>query len=284
MSDVATADGHARYVGPGEGPLTVHDVLHLAPYEWLAATLLAGATSCCDFGSGVGYGVDRLARSVTDVIGIEQSATAVAHARATYPERTFFTGDVADRELMQRIGRRFDAVVSLQVIEHVEDWPAMIANMADLVADDGVVAICTRNRRYTYRRYPNHRLTEPSHVIEFTPEVLTFGAAAFFEDVQLIAMQFTGLDIAEAAARMDALPSRLARTKQAIRRQIPDRLYNRLRPPASETPGESFQLSDLLFIPDPDHAALDEAIDLMVVCRNPKPAINPSGGDTARGA
>lgn len=266
--ELAVADGHARYVVSGDA-LGVHDVLHLAPYEWLAG-VLAGAESCCDLGSGTGYGVDRLSRDIGDVLGIEQSPMADQHARETYPERNYRQGDVTDTTLPAEVGRQFDAVISLQVIEHVEDVPSMIGNMRDLVTDDGVVVVATPNRRYTYRRYPNSRLSDPTHVLEFTPEMLVFSMGAFFEDVQLVAQRLGGVDIGEAAHRMDAVPSDRERAVGAVKRLVPAPVKAALRRNRPEPSAEGLTIDDVEFIADPDDQALAESISLIAVCRGPR--------------
>jgi O-antigen biosynthesis protein len=163
-----------RFV-PGTADGELIEVEHLARYLW--ASQLVGGRSVLDAGCGAGYGSALLARAgAADVVGIDLSAQAVEAARAGAPENTaFLVGDV--HELSFEPGR-FDVVVCFEVIEHVDRQDAVIAELARVIARDGLLAISSPNRDV----YPPGN---PHHLHEYVPEELRAALAAHFDHVEL---------------------------------------------------------------------------------------------------
>jgi SAM-dependent methyltransferase len=93
--------------------------LHIARYEF-GARNLRDASSILDIACGVGYGSRLLKHSLPAamVIGVDSSAEAIDYANARYarPGLSFVVADAMTFE-----GGPFDAVVSLETIEHLPD-------------------------------------------------------------------------------------------------------------------------------------------------------------------
>ena len=91
--------------------------LHLERYEF-AAQKLRGAGSILDIACGVGYGSRLLKHSLPAamVTGVDSSVDAIAYANARYA-RSGLSFVVADAMTFE--GGPFDAVVSLETIEHL---------------------------------------------------------------------------------------------------------------------------------------------------------------------
>jgi 2-polyprenyl-3-methyl-5-hydroxy-6-metoxy-1,4-benzoquinol methylase len=88
--------------------------------------------SVLEVGCGEGYMLEALVRAGCDaeLTGVELSPVAVAHARARLGSRARIEhGDA--RELGED-GRRFDVVMMLEVLEHLEDPAAMLPVLARL--------------------------------------------------------------------------------------------------------------------------------------------------------
>lgn len=59
-------------------------------------------------------------------------------------------------QAIERFGaRRFDAVVSTEMIEHVADWRKAISNIKNLCAPGGVMLLTTRSAGFAYHAYPH---------------------------------------------------------------------------------------------------------------------------------
>ena len=110
------------------------------------AAPLAGRT-ILDVGCGAGLLSEPLSRIGARVTGLDPAPSAIAaaraHAEATGADLTYRAGTVED---LAQEGAKFDAVLAMEVVEHVENVPAFVATAASLVAPGGVLCISTLNR------------------------------------------------------------------------------------------------------------------------------------------
>ncbi|MGE5268405.1 MAG: bifunctional 2-polyprenyl-6-hydroxyphenol methylase/3-demethylubiquinol 3-O-methyltransferase UbiG [Thiohalocapsa sp.] len=100
-----------------------------------------------DIGCGGGLVAEPMARLGFAVTGIDAAAPAVvaarAHAAAGGLEIDY---RVADIEALAAAGERFEAVLALEIVEHVADRDAFFAALARLVAPGGAFIGATLNR------------------------------------------------------------------------------------------------------------------------------------------
>ena len=161
---------------------------HLFAYE-LAAGL--GAGRILDAGCGEGYGTALLAdvggsqrtyvrcEPPTSAVGMERDPVAVAHAAARYPGARFVRGDCGALPFSDGA---FDAVVSLQVVEHLPDPAAFVAECSRVLAPGGTF-LCSTPNRLTFT--PPGRARNPFHVTELTAAELSALLAPHFGAVRL---------------------------------------------------------------------------------------------------
>ena len=121
--------------------LTTHfrgDPLSLRPFDGL--TVL-------DIGCGGGLVAEPMARLGFTVTGIDAGAEAIDVAR-THAEATGLSIDyrVADAESIAEADKRFDAVLALEVIEHVADPAIFLGSLGVLVRQGGAFIGATLNR------------------------------------------------------------------------------------------------------------------------------------------
>ncbi len=100
-----------------------------------------------DIGCGGGLLCEPLARLGARVSGIDAAAESVA-AATEHSARSGLSIEyrAATPETLAESGRVFDAVISMEVIEHVEDVDAFLAASGSLVRPGGVLLLSTLNR------------------------------------------------------------------------------------------------------------------------------------------
>ena len=94
-----------------------------------------------DVGCNQGFAVAAAAELGWTAHGIDVDSAAIDYAKATFPELSFeyrSAADLADSE-----PARFDLVYCSEVIEHVPDFAAFLAHLAELVSPQGRLFLTT---------------------------------------------------------------------------------------------------------------------------------------------
>jgi 2-polyprenyl-3-methyl-5-hydroxy-6-metoxy-1,4-benzoquinol methylase len=119
-----------------------------------------------EVGCALGYGIAVFKDFGYEIYGTDISEYAVERAIANGGAPDCFR--VADAQAPNPFGRRFDLVVSLQVVEHLPDESAGVRCLAEAVKEGGHLVLATPNpaSRSLYRRYQ----ADPTHINEHPPE------------------------------------------------------------------------------------------------------------------
>src|SRR4051812_42174912 len=183
---------------PGERGADLMAAEHYLRYRWAAE--LAAGKSVLDAGCGTGYGSQILTEAgARRVVGIDVDRDALPKRGR---ENLEFA--VADVHELPYADAEFDLVVSFEVIEHVERRNEVIAELARVLADDGVFLVSSPNRN----AYP---AGNPHHVYEYLPEELQaevsshFSRTALYRQDAWLASTITPRDEARAGERMLAV-------------------------------------------------------------------------------
>jgi SAM-dependent methyltransferase len=149
-------------VVPGQvDPDLFHE--HMARYAF--ACRLARHKRVLDAACGAGYGSAALAAQASFVAAFDISLEAVQAAASTYvrPNLVFLAARAEQAPFPDSC---FDLVVAFEVIEHLEDWRALLAEARRLLTPGGQFIVSTPNRLY----YADSRAKagpNPFHVHEF---------------------------------------------------------------------------------------------------------------------
>jgi SAM-dependent methyltransferase len=136
---------------------------HVIAYEWAAARLRG--LSVLDAGCGEGYGTAILAATASSVVGVDLDSSIVRHAATTYSRPRF---EAADLQALPYPDGSFEAVVSLQVIEHLPSPRDFLGEIARVLAPAGLAIIATPNRL----TFSPEGIRNPFHTFEFSPDEL----------------------------------------------------------------------------------------------------------------
>jgi SAM-dependent methyltransferase len=154
---------------------------HWHRYHFAAAW--AAGRRVLDVACGEGYGSALLARHAMAVTGVDISAKAIAHARATYPALGNVTFTCASCTALPLPPASVDLVVSFETLEHITEHEAFLDEIARVLAPGGVLLMsCPNKAEYSDRR----GFTNEFHVKELYREELAalvesrFPATAWF--------------------------------------------------------------------------------------------------------
>jgi SAM-dependent methyltransferase len=86
-------------------------------------------------------------------MGVDLSPVAIHRAQVLYPDIRFVAGDLFDLELPSQ---SFDVVVSVQVIDHMDNQARFIELVARLLAPGGHLILVTTNARNVSYWTPQH--------------------------------------------------------------------------------------------------------------------------------
>jgi SAM-dependent methyltransferase len=146
----ARIPGYNRYLHYAAGIRAQHDPLGwLAQQEdayrvaqtWLESRESVG--SVLELGSGLGYLTFALRKSGYDAVGVDISEEAVSAARRRYSDpQGFYTVS----EIEGSTSARFDVVIALEVVEHVDDPVSFVRAAMDYVQPGGALIMSTPNR------------------------------------------------------------------------------------------------------------------------------------------
>lgn len=130
---------------------------HEVVYHWAAGQLVDPADEgrgvlrsawpagrILDAGCGEGYGADWLRRTTgAGVSALDYDHDAAAHVRETYAGLPVVRGNLVQ---LPYADNSFDAVVSLQTVEHLWDQQAFVAECARVTRPGGRIVLSTPNR------------------------------------------------------------------------------------------------------------------------------------------
>jgi GT2 family glycosyltransferase/SAM-dependent methyltransferase len=118
---------------------------HFHRYLWAAR--IVGGRRVLDLGSGEGFGAAILAESAEHVVGVDLDERTVEHSKLNYAATNleFHVGTAIDLSPYET--GSFGAVVAFEIIEHVQEQEQVLAEVARVLADDGILVISTPDRR-----------------------------------------------------------------------------------------------------------------------------------------
>lgn len=143
---------------------------HMFAYEYAKGFIQPNA-KVLEVGCGAGYGTAMLAdRKDLQITGLDVDASVVESANKRYPsENCHYMAFDGSRLPFQN--EEFDAVISFQVIEHVDDDESFLKEMSRVLKPGGRAIVVTPNRSYRLRK--DQKPWNPFHVREYDAE--TFG-------------------------------------------------------------------------------------------------------------
>lgn len=178
-----------RYTGerlvPGVKALNPMRVENLARFHFFMQQFSALAHApdprILDLGCGAGEGTAAVGQQGWQVWGVDLSPEAARFARAAYPAPNIAFASM-DAGRLGFASRAFDAVVSIEVIEHLADPRSYLREAARVLKPGGLFVLSTPNQ---LRSSPTPGSMWPEHVHEYHPTELQALLEPFFSSVAL---------------------------------------------------------------------------------------------------
>ncbi len=149
---------------------------HVSRYAF-AARWASGAR-VLDLGCGAGYGTAELAGRARSAVGIDLAPEAIVHASSAYPLANISFVSASVTAVPFRDGA-FDLVTAFEVIEHLENWRALLSEARRLLHPSGVFLVSTPNKEY-YTESRGASGPNPFHTHEFKFDEFRGVLAEFF--------------------------------------------------------------------------------------------------------
>jgi SAM-dependent methyltransferase len=233
---------------------------HRAAYRFAEAHARPGLAA--DLGCGTGYGTAELAAAGWRVVGLDRVAPV---ARVRGSAARFVRGDL---ERLPLAARGFDVVTSFQVIEHLADPRPYLEQIARILAPEGVLLLSTPNRLQSDGE-------NPYHLHEYEAAELADVLAGHFASVEMCGVHAVGPAARYHADRLRRIRLITRIDPLGFRRRLPrglvEWLFARLSIVvrlAARRSGAAAAVGDEHY---PVGAADEECLDLLAVCRGPKP-------------
>jgi 2-polyprenyl-3-methyl-5-hydroxy-6-metoxy-1,4-benzoquinol methylase len=179
MADFTRAEFTGERVVPGQVEPDLWNE-HVARYAFAAR--FASGRRVLDAGCGMGYGSALLARAGAAVVGLDVAREAVESASRTYAGLPFVRGSCST---LPFAAGAFDLIVAFEVIEHLHQQQAFIAECRRVLAADGLLIVSTPNTLY-YAESRADAGPNPFHEHEFEAAEFQAVLQAQFAHVALL--------------------------------------------------------------------------------------------------
>lgn len=136
---------------------------HVSRYAF--AVRWASGARVLDLGCGAGYGTAELAGRARSAIGIDLAPAAVSHSKSAYPLPNISFVPASVTAVPFRAGS-FDLITAFEVIEHLDDWRALLSEGRRLLRPNGIFLVSTPNKEY-YTDSRGASGPNPFHTHEF---------------------------------------------------------------------------------------------------------------------
>ena len=134
------------FTGERFTPECVREIWYEHWHRYAFAAPLVRGRRVLDAACGEGYGSHLLARHAADVVGVDISADAIAHARSRYGGARNLRFEAGDASDLAFADGAFDVVVSFETLEHLVAHEQLLAGFARVLAEDGLLLISSPDK------------------------------------------------------------------------------------------------------------------------------------------
>ncbi len=135
------------FTGERFTPECVREMWYEHYHRYAFARAAAVGRRVADVACGEGYGSAMLAQVATEVVGLDISDEAIAHARSRYSTLKTLRFEQGDASNLPWPDASFDLVTSFETLEHLHAQEELVAGFARVLAADGALLISSPDRK-----------------------------------------------------------------------------------------------------------------------------------------
>jgi len=162
------------FTGERFTPECVREIWYEHVHRYVFAESFVEGKRVLDAACGEGYGARRLASKARQVVGVDLSEQAVAHASARYPVPNL-TFQQADCSQLPFPSGHFDCIVSFETLEHLENQQEMVKEFRRVLAPDGFLVISSPDKAVYTEQLGNHNIFHRRELYRRELEALLLG-------------------------------------------------------------------------------------------------------------
>lgn len=135
-----------EFTGERFTPECVREIWYEHFHRYALATRVCGGKRVLDAACGEGYGSALLASHAASVTGVDIESTVIEHASERYQGRQnleFLSASVTDLPFADN---SFDAIVSFETLEHLEEQSQMLGEFRRVLRDEGFLLISSPDK------------------------------------------------------------------------------------------------------------------------------------------
>lgn len=135
------------FTGERFTPECVREMWYEHYHRYAFARAAAVGKRVADVACGEGYGSAMLAQVASEVVGLDISGEAIAHARSRYSALETLRFEQGDASRLPWPDASFDLVTSFETLEHLHAQEELVAGFARILGADGVLLISSPDRK-----------------------------------------------------------------------------------------------------------------------------------------
>lgn len=139
-----------------------------------------------DLGCGEGYGTKIISQYVKKIIGLDIEKETIEHASKKYQSKNCIF-ELYDGVKIPYKSNTFDAVISFQVIEHIQNDLNYISEVYKVLKKNGIFIVTTPNK--IYRIKPGQKVWNRYHIREYSPNELREILKTEFSNIEIWGIQ-----------------------------------------------------------------------------------------------
>ncbi|UCG78186.1 MAG: class I SAM-dependent methyltransferase [Nitrospirota bacterium] len=156
---------------------------YLTAQHWerylFALSLLKPGMKVLDIACGIGYGTEIIRQYGCDVTGVDYDKDLIEESRSIWKYDGFVNADALDLPFEDS---SFDAIVSYETIEHVNDGDRYLSELRRVLRSSGIIICSTPNIKYA--SHP------PFHLKEYGVDEFFYLIGKKFSEIQCYAQYF----------------------------------------------------------------------------------------------